>query len=99
MVEHGAAADVLRTPAMPYTKGLLESMPAAGATRLATIGGFPPDLGNLPQGCAFAPRCAFRYDRCVQEPPLLAAPAPGHSAACWLVDEGVRLSAPQAEVR
>jgi oligopeptide/dipeptide ABC transporter ATP-binding protein len=52
--------------------------------RLAPIEGQPPDLTRLPPGCAFAPRCAFRVERCGREAPTLAAVGDGgHVTACW----------------
>jgi oligopeptide/dipeptide ABC transporter ATP-binding protein len=84
IVESGPSEQVLRHPEMPYTKALLSALPTVGRTRLEAISGQPPDLSNLPTGCAFAPRCSFRFDKCEVEPDLLEA-IPGHSAACWLV--------------
>jgi oligopeptide/dipeptide ABC transporter ATP-binding protein len=52
-------------------------------TRLAPIEGQPPDLTRLPHGCAFAPRCAYRVERCSEPPPLEPLGAAGHMAACW----------------
>jgi peptide/nickel transport system ATP-binding protein len=53
-------------------------------TRLATIPGRPPDLVNPPQGCKFAPRCAYVQDRCLdEEPPLIDGATPGHQFRCW----------------
>jgi oligopeptide/dipeptide ABC transporter ATP-binding protein len=63
-------------------------------TRLVPIDGQPPDLARLPPGCAFAPRCPFRVERCLRERPSLASVgADGHVSACWEVD---RLTAPLA---
>ena len=44
---------------------------------------FVTDLTKLPPGCAFAPRCAYRIDKCAEVPPLVACGAPGHMSACW----------------
>ena len=64
---------------MPYTKSLMRSIPKLddpSHTRLATIPGRPPDLVHPPQGCRFAPRCAYARDKCRQdEPPLVQADA------------------------
>ncbi len=84
IVEAGRAERVLRTPEHPYTQGLLASLPRAGQDRLDSIPGQPPRFGSLPEGCAFGPRCANRFDRCDAEPGLLPTPD-GHRAACWLV--------------
>lgn len=72
----------------PYTEGLLRSLPAYGAERerLQPITGQPPSLINPPQGCPFAPRCPYVFDRCrVELPPLY--PVEGsrsHLSACFL---------------
>jgi oligopeptide/dipeptide ABC transporter ATP-binding protein len=72
----------------PYTEGLLRSLPAYGGkrTRLQPIKGTPPSVVQLPQGCAFSPRCPYVMERCrVEDPPL--EPVPGvwpHASACWL---------------
>lgn len=92
IVEIGSADSVLRTPEHPYTKALLNALPRAGMESLESIGGQPPDLAKLEPGCAFAPRCAFRHERCSTDPDLF--PVSGnHSAACWLAD---RVAAPSA---
>ncbi len=85
VVEQGDAEQVLFRSAHPYTQALLGALPRAGQTRLDSIGGQPPDLANLPEGCSFSPRCRFRFDRCAEEPDLLAA-SEGHAAACWRVE-------------
>ena len=51
--------------------------------RLAEIPGTVPALTRLPQGCAFAPRCAYATLRCQNEYPPLEEKVPGHRAACW----------------
>jgi peptide/nickel transport system ATP-binding protein len=83
IVETGPVAAVLRQPRHPYTKGLLGSLPAlAEAGRpLAQIPGAPPSLLTLPEGCAFAPRCA-RADAACRRLPDLVASAAG-SVRCW----------------
>ena len=59
IVEAGATAEVLATPAHPYTKRLIACVPELGGGRrvLAAIPGLPPAVDQLPEGCAFAPRC------------------------------------------
>jgi peptide/nickel transport system ATP-binding protein len=79
----------------PYTEGLLASLPGqeSGEQRLTSIEGLPPSLINLPQGCPFAPRCPYVFDRCLDEEPPLAAVYGDlhHQSACWLsADEDVR---------
>jgi oligopeptide/dipeptide ABC transporter ATP-binding protein len=87
IIERGTARELYANPRHPYTLGLLHSVPRLDEPRrerLAPIEGQPPDLTRLPPGCAFAPRCAFRIERCLAEaPPLRAIGANGHVAACW----------------
>jgi len=80
---------------MPYTEALLRSVPRVENpkhTRLAVIGGRPPDLVDPPPGCRFAPRCPYAQERCrVEAPPLVEADTPGHWYRCWYpvgTDEG-----------
>jgi oligopeptide/dipeptide ABC transporter ATP-binding protein len=82
VVEYGMAEGVLRRPGHPYTRALLASMPKRGSKTLHSIGGQPPDFARMPQGCSFSPRCAFRFEKCAQDPPMVEV-APGQSAACW----------------
>ena len=76
-VETGAIDDVFYRPRMPYTLGLLGSIPrldVAERLPLTPIEGSPPSLINLPRGCPFTPRCPMRIDKCEQlEPELLAS--------------------------
>lgn len=85
-VEVGGREQVFAEPRHPYTWGLLDSMPRAGAPgRLVPIPGSPPSLVHPPPGCAFAPRCAHRMERCVaSEPALVDAVGDGHLDACHL---------------
>ncbi len=89
IVEMGPATDIYHEPRHAYTLGLLESVPRLDARegRLIPIEGSPPDLTNLPVGCAFAPRCRFATDQCREERPELVEVAPDHLAACWHFDE------------
>ena len=86
VVEMGDTDQVLRTPQHPYTQALLEAMPTVGMDRLRVISGQPPLLGDLPEGCSFAPRCPYAFDRCNAEPPLF--PTEGTEAACWRLESG-----------
>jgi oligopeptide/dipeptide ABC transporter ATP-binding protein len=85
IVEMGPVRQIFTTPAHPYTRALLESVPRLGAKtgRLTAIGGQPPDLARLSPGCAFAPRCAHVMDRCRAEAPPEAA-VNGQTTRCWL---------------
>jgi oligopeptide transport system ATP-binding protein len=89
IVEMGPATEIYHEPRHAYTLGLLESVPRLDARegRLIPIEGSPPDLTNLPDGCAFAPRCRFATDQCRTERPELVEVAPDHLAACWHFDE------------
>jgi oligopeptide/dipeptide ABC transporter ATP-binding protein len=69
-----------RTPEEPRTGVLVKG------ARLETIPGSPPDLANLAQGCAFAPRCPFAIDPCRQAPPPHVIVREGHKAACIRTD-------------
>jgi peptide/nickel transport system ATP-binding protein len=72
---------------MPYTEGLLKSIPKLeqpSHSRMQIIGGRPPDLVTPPPGCKFAPRCAYAQERChSEEPPLVESDTPGHYFRCW----------------
>ena len=94
-VERGPAKEVLTRPLMPYTWGLLSSVPdVAGdtAAKLIPIPGNPPSLLDPPSGCAFHPRCAHLEkvpgDRCSTELPRLepGPSGPGHLTRCHLPD-------------
>jgi peptide/nickel transport system ATP-binding protein len=85
IVERGPVRSILRNPLHPYTQALLASMPGRDAgTRLQAIEGVVPDPRSLPPGCAFAPRCSHRMDRCATTMPGIADVAPGHAARCHL---------------
>ena len=85
IVETGPARDVLGSPAHPYTRGLLASLPGqVPRTPLAAIPGAVPDLSALPGGCAFAPRCPDRSADCDEARPAAAGVSAGRSARCFL---------------
>jgi peptide/nickel transport system ATP-binding protein/oligopeptide transport system ATP-binding protein len=85
IVETGPVGDLFGQPHHPYTRGLLGSVPRHGQERqpLLAIDGTPPSLAEMPQGCAFHPRCSFKTERCTMERPALTAIAPGRSVACF----------------
>ncbi|HEX3456910.1 MAG TPA: ABC transporter ATP-binding protein [Candidatus Baltobacteraceae bacterium] len=92
MVEYGNADQIFSEPRMPYTQGLLASLPRLDDSehrRLEPIAGQPPNLLRLPPGCAFAPRCAYRMPICDQPVPIYEF-GEGHVARCWLYDERAR---------
>jgi oligopeptide/dipeptide ABC transporter ATP-binding protein len=90
IIEQGTAREIYARPRHPYTLGLLRSVPRldeARRARLDPIEGQPPDLSRLPPGCAFAPRCTFRVDRCLVERPMLRpAGEDAHVSACWEIE-------------
>jgi peptide/nickel transport system ATP-binding protein len=87
IVEQGDRRDVFYDAQHPYTWGLLGSIARLDRPkprRLSTIPGLPPSLLRLPEGCAFGPRCAHRFDRCDERPELRAKVGDGHLDACHL---------------
>jgi len=84
-VETAPVADLAQSRVMPYTVGLLGSVPrldAAQGSRLVPIPGAPPSMAALPPGCPFAPRCPMVVDDCLSAEPELIPVAPDHTAAC-----------------
>ncbi len=94
IVERGTLHQVFDEPQHPYTKGLLASVPRLDkpkGERLIPIEGMPPDLSNLPPGCAFRERCAYAIARCEDDvPEVLHVRGSGveHHVACWAVETG-----------
>ncbi|MFF3949103.1 dipeptide ABC transporter ATP-binding protein [Streptomyces sp. NPDC001902] len=91
-VETGTADQLFATPRMPYTIGLLGSVPrldSGDRTALTPIEGTPPSMVDLPAGCPFAERCPVAVDRCRTEEPGLRAVATGagHATACHRAHE------------
>jgi oligopeptide/dipeptide ABC transporter ATP-binding protein len=88
VVERGTKRDLFYDPQMPYTWGLLGSIPRLDRPRperLHTIEGAPPSLINPPDGCKFRPRCPHAFNKCVEEPALEnRVETPGHLDRCWL---------------
>jgi peptide/nickel transport system ATP-binding protein len=87
IVETGGCRDVIRAPAHPYTAGLLASRTGRASSigaRLPMIPGAPPDMENLPPGCAFAPRCKHVQSRCERGEPPDVSVGPAHRARCFL---------------
>ena len=87
LVENGTTDEVFASPHMPYTIGLLRSVPnmqTAGTQRLVPLEGRPPSLTALPHGCPFAARCPIKVDACLDTEPVLrshASAEPGTPAA------------------
>ena len=100
-VESADADEVFYRARMPYTLGLLGSLPRLDARThepLRPIPGSPPSLIDLPNACTFAPRCPLVFDRCLEEEPSLLQVLPGHTSACHRSGElegvGTELFAP-----
>ena len=89
LVELGSKTDIFRSPAHPYTRGLLHAVPDLATDRsrpLETIEGTVPALQAMPPGCAFEPRCDSRIPQCADAVPPLLEIAPGHWARCPVVN-------------
>ncbi len=88
-VEHTDVRRTFQDPKHPYTWGLLHSIPKLYETkeRLIPIEGQPPSLIDLPPGCAFAPRCPFAMEICVQEFPPDYTVGSDHTAKCYLYSD------------
>ncbi len=85
VVERATVADLFGAPNHPYTAGLLGSVVRLDQPRpetLVAIGGQPPSLVDLPGGCAFHPRCAYRIALCTNECPSLRPLTSGHDVSC-----------------
>jgi oligopeptide/dipeptide ABC transporter ATP-binding protein len=95
VVEQGTLDEIFYDPQHPYTWGLLGSLTRLDRPRphrMPQIGGAPPSLLDLPQGCSFRPRCPHEFGRCAETPDLDARleDAPGHLDRCWLTPEQKR---------
>ncbi|TMC65616.1 MAG: dipeptide/oligopeptide/nickel ABC transporter permease/ATP-binding protein [Chloroflexota bacterium] len=91
LMERAPATSLFHAPRLPYTYALLHCFPPMHGPRVPMEGlkGSPPDMRDLPPGCAFHPRCQWALPRCRQEVPRLA-PLNGspREVACWLHREG-----------
>ncbi len=100
VVETGSITDVLSRPRMPYSIGLLHSIPTieAGSERavLPIIPGQVPDPNLHFDGCRFHPRCPFADEKCISTPPPMMEVEPGHFAACHYTDRTNNVSQVQA---
>jgi oligopeptide/dipeptide ABC transporter ATP-binding protein len=91
IVEQTDVDTLFRSPQMPYTEGLLKSIPRLGMTqaqKLAVIRGVVPNPLHWPSGCRFMRRCDYAFAKCTQPPPLFDLD--GQKARCWLVEGGRR---------
>jgi oligopeptide transport system ATP-binding protein len=87
IVETGTVREIFYNPQMPYTWGLLSSIPLPTADRsqdLIPIPGSPPDMLDPPNGCPFTPRCPYAMQICTEEMPDFTTFSAEHKAACWL---------------
>jgi oligopeptide transport system ATP-binding protein len=87
IVETGTVREIFYNPQMPYTWGLLASIPLPTADRsqdLIPIPGSPPDMLDPPKGCPFTPRCPYAMQICAEEMPDYTTFSTEHKAACWL---------------
>jgi len=91
IIESGKVRNIYKKTRHPYTMGLLGSLPRLDdppGTELVSVPGLPPDLLALPEGCAFAARCAYRTEKCFNEkPPLEEIEGYDHAVACWHWEE------------
>jgi len=88
LAEIGPVRSVIKDALHPYTKGLMGSIPSLTSTddRLVQIPGSMPRLNNIPEGCAFNPRCNQVFARCTKERPELMH-CGNREVSCWLYDE------------
>jgi peptide/nickel transport system ATP-binding protein len=88
IVEEAPVAALFAGPKHPYTQGLMASMPGGEpGARLTAIQGTVPALGQLPPGCAFAPRCPYRFEPCDTAPPPSLAVGDGRWMKCYLATD------------
>jgi peptide/nickel transport system ATP-binding protein len=93
-IEEGPVDDLMQAPLHPYARGLLGATVYEGSrgSRLVTIPGAPPDLRNLPDACAFAPRCCEMEDICIERLPEFRRPVPGRAVRCVHVEDRTDLA-------
>ena len=88
IVESGPVRAIFARPSHPYTRALLDALPAGTSRKpLRPIGGSPPDLAYPPSGCRFHPRCAFAIDACRVTQPRPIEVGQDHTSACLRVNE------------
>lgn len=85
IVEEASTDKLFSSPAHPYTRGLLQSVPRLDkeCARLVPIPDQPPDLSQLPNGCNFNPRCSLAVDKCRIDDPRLMNAGTDRRVACW----------------
>jgi peptide/nickel transport system ATP-binding protein len=89
VAEIGSTKDIFNNPQHPYTRGLMNAIPKPGSRgkKMAAISGTVPSNPGAMQGCPFAPRCEFAFDRCQTETPSLFTVSEGHHSACFLANQ------------
>ena len=89
IIEQGTLVDVFNHTKHPYTEGLFNSLPDIDNRKaeLKPIPGLMPDPTNLPEGCAFAPRCKYATEKCRQAPPSLHHISDTHKVLCTAYDD------------
>ena len=90
LVEVGDKTEILTHPLHPYTEVLLKAVPRISERRILKRGvarGEPPDMGNLPLGCVFVPRCPYATDACKEQVPQLRGLSSGSFVACHRAEE------------
>jgi peptide/nickel transport system ATP-binding protein len=95
IIELGKCADVLRSPIHPYTQGLLASIPRLDTKGLPpSLPGYPPKVGSVKSGCAFAPRCSYASEQCQQDTPLISKKnnRDNHSVRCHKAEDQLQTS-------
>ncbi len=88
VAEIGSTKDIFEDPQHPYTRGLMNAIPKPGSRgkKMAAIPGTVPSNPGALQGCPFAPRCEFAFERCHVEAPALLNVSENHLASCFLVN-------------
>lgn len=90
VMERGTVEEIFYNPKHPYTKALLRAIPTidlAQGERLQSIPGLPPSTANPPNGCPFAQRCEFAFERCTQDTPHFVQHSDTHESACFLNEQ------------
>jgi peptide/nickel transport system ATP-binding protein len=96
VMERAPAASLFHAPRLPYTYGLLNCFPPMHGKRVSMEGipGSPPDIRDLPSGCAFHPRCRWAMARCSADVPRLGlVNGSAREVACWLHRDGAQVPA------
>ena len=91
IVEQASVRDIYNNAKHPYTQALIQSITKLGnKDPLYVIPGQAPNLAELPNGCAFHPRCPFATDKCINEEPPYITFTNGQESKCWLSVEEAR---------